>query len=60
MKKCEDWIGAKIKEHQKFRGNYCSEASENEIECGEIECDEIDCSEIECGEIACLLDLCMN
>ena len=57
LNKCEDWIGAKIKKHQKFRGSYCSEVSENKIECGEIEYDEIHCSEI---EIACLLDLCMN
>ena len=36
VKKSEEWIRGKIREYQKFRGNYCSEVSESEIEWWDI------------------------
>ena len=38
VKKSEEWIEEKLKEYQKFRGNYSSEVSESEIEYSEVEC----------------------
>ena len=33
VKKTDEWIKAKIKEHQKYRGHFCSEVSESDVEC---------------------------
>lgn len=33
VKKTDDWIKANIKEHQKYKGHFCGEGSESDVEC---------------------------
>lgn len=33
VKKTDDWIKAKVKEHQKYKGHFRTEVSESDVEC---------------------------